>query len=255
VTSGYRKFSSRFASDGDNRKTFASFATFADGGRNFEAQTDADKARIDAPEIQSASVKVAQVAKVETPEAVCAVCNAAGDLWHFGDTIVHEQCAAFLPKPEPAEPSAAYRAASAEPDGTGCKVTIVEIPAKGLRFRLTYAHLQLRSPACVPEDRWRQCIEDGRAFLHQWGESAQRLGWMSADLFGLHQPPERPHPSYRRLSRYDSTGLIWLLQGRPVVALTVDTASIRRPTGSITVFRKNNRPAYGPVGDSLDDFK
>jgi len=49
--------------------------------------------------------------------------------------------------------------------------------------------------------------------------------------------------------------LIWLLEGRPVVALTEATASIRNPSGSITVFRKNNRPAYGPLGDSLDDFK
>jgi len=73
-------------------------------------------------------------------------------------------------------------------------------------------------------------------------------------LFGLHTPPEQPHPSYSRLSRYDATGLIWLLQGRPVVALTEATASIRNPTGSITVFRKHNRPALGPLGDSLDDF-
>jgi hypothetical protein len=29
-------------------------------------------------------------------------------------------------------------------------------------------------------------------------------------LFGLHTPPDNPRPSYRRLSRYDHTGLIWL---------------------------------------------
>jgi hypothetical protein len=27
---------------------------------------------------------------------------------------------------------------------------------------------------------------------------------------------QRYHPSYSRLSRYDETGLVWLLQGRPV---------------------------------------
>ena len=69
-------------------------------------------------------------------------------------------------------------------------------------------------------------IEDGRNFLHQWGETAQRLGWTSADLFGLHTPPERPHPSYSRLSQYDCTGLCWLLQGRRVTALTAETAAI-----------------------------
>src|SRR5262249_44217882 len=40
------------------------------------------------------------------------------------------------------------------------------------------------------------------------------------------------HPSYRRLSRYDETGLIWLLQGRPVVMLTAATAAIENPTGA-----------------------
>ena len=75
------------------------------------------------------------------------------------------------------------------------------------------------------------------------------------DLFGLHKSPDQPHPSYRRLSRYDETGLIWLLQGRPVVALTDATAAIENPTGAITVYRRYDKPALGPVGDSLDDFQ
>jgi hypothetical protein len=61
------------------------------------------------------------------------------------------------------------------------------------------------------------------------------LGWTELDLFGLHEPPEKP--SYRRLSRYDQTGLIWLLQGRPVVALTEAAAAIRSSTGAITIYR------------------
>ena len=140
--------------------------------------------------------------------------------------------------------------------GSGCKVTIVEIPATGLRYRRTYAHLQLRPPALVPVERWRQCVADSKCFLAKWGEQAEALGWTSADLFGLHTPPAKPHPSYNRLSRYDCTGLIWLLAGREVVALTEATASIRNPrTGNVTVYRKHHKPALGPLGDSLDDFK
>jgi hypothetical protein len=37
--------------------------------------------------------------------------------------------------------------------------------------------------------------------------------------------------------------LIWLLQGRPIVALTESTGAIENPTGAITVFRKNNKLA------------
>jgi hypothetical protein len=63
-----------------------------------------------------------------------------------------------------------------------------------------------------------------------------------------------PSASYSRLSRYDETGLTWLLCGREVVALTEATAAIQNPTGAITTYRRFNRPALGPVGDSLDDL-
>jgi hypothetical protein len=96
--------------------------------------------------------------------------------------------------------------------------------------------------------------EDGRRFLAQWGEQAHALGWSARDLFGLHKPPERPRPNYNRLSRYDDTGLVWLLRGREVVALTAATAAIASSTGSITTYRRHNKPALGPVGDSLDDL-
>ena len=143
----------------------------------------------------------------------------------------------------PTEPSGVYHATSAAPDGTACRVTIVELPATGLRYRQTFAHLQLRPPAHIPEDRWRMAVSDGRAFLHRWGEQAEALGWTSADLFGLHTPPAKPHPSYNRLPRYDCTGLCWLLQGRPVVALMAETPAIENPTRSITNFYRRNGPA------------
>jgi hypothetical protein len=123
------------------------------------------------------------------------------------------------------------------------------------RFGRTLSALEARCPDLVPAARWQAAVEDGRRFLARWGEQADALGWTARDLFGLHKPPEKPHPSYSRLSRYDKTGLIWLLQGRPVVALTEASAAIQNPTGAITVYRRHNKPALGPVGDSLDDFK
>src|SRR5262249_59386670 len=97
--------------------------------------------------------------------------------------------------------------------------------------------------------RWQQCVTDGRAFL----PSGAR--WTSADLFGLHKPPEKPHPSYSRLSRYDYNGLCWLLEGRSVTVLSENSAQIENPaTGTTTLFPKNHRAALGPLGDSLDDF-
>jgi hypothetical protein len=122
------------------------------------------------------------------------------------------------------------------------------------RFSRTFSALEARCPDHVPLDRWQECVEDGRRFLAKWGEQAEALGWTSADLFGLHTPPDKPHPSYRRLSRYDQTGLIWLLEGREVMALTADTAVIENPPGAITTYRRFSKPSYGPLGDSFDDF-
>lgn len=117
-----------------------------------------------------------------------------------------------------------------------------------------FAVLRKRCPAHIELVRWRQAMEDGERFLAEWGDQAEALGWTASDLFGLHEAPVNPHPTYQRLSRYDCTGLIWLLQECPIVALTQETAAIKMPTGSITTYRRHNKPAYGPFGDSLDDF-
>ena len=40
-----------------------------------------------------------------------------------------------------------------------------------------------------------------------------------------------------------------------MVALTETTAAIESPkTGSVLTYRKNNKPGFGPLGDSLEDF-
>jgi hypothetical protein len=122
------------------------------------------------------------------------------------------------------------------------------------RFGRCLSELERRCPAHVEQARWQLAIKDGRRFLAEWGEKTESLGWTAGDLFGLHEVPDNPHPTYQRLGRYDCTGLIWLLQGCPVVALTEATAAIKMPTGNITTYRRHNKPAYGPLGDSINDF-
>ena len=112
------------------------------------------------------------------------------------------------------------------------------------------AAFETECPAAVETGRWRQAIADVAAFLARWDAQAHAFGWTGQELFGLH---ERPAANCSRLSRYDETGLIWLLRGRPVVALTKTTAAIQGATAVLT-YRKINKPALGPVGDSLDDW-
>jgi hypothetical protein len=115
--------------------------------------------------------------------------------------------------------------------------------------------LDARCPNLIQPERWRQAVDDGWRFLAQWGEHAAALGWTARDLFGLAPAPDEPHPRFERLSRYDQTGLVWLLRGRPVMALTESTAAISMSTGSVTICRRYRKPAFGPLGASLDDFK
>jgi hypothetical protein len=121
-------------------------------------------------------------------------------------------------------------------------------------FSDAFTRLESRCPDHVDEERWWQCIGDARHFLVSWGRQAEALGWTAKDLFGLHQSPGEPHPTYQRLSRYDKTGLLWLLRGRLVVALTETTAAIRTTGNSSMVYRKHDKPALGPLGDSLEDL-
>jgi hypothetical protein len=121
-------------------------------------------------------------------------------------------------------------------------------------YSTVLAALKSRCPELVEQTRWQQAIQNAESFLAEWGEQAENLGWTSRDLFGLAPVPDKPNANYRRLSRYDLTGLIWLLRGDPVVALTETTAAIRHATGNITTYRRFHKPAFGPLGDSLDDM-
>jgi len=111
-----------------------------------------------------------------------------------------------------------------------------------------FAILQRKCPGYVEPAIWRQAVADSQQFMDTWGKQAAALGWTAEELFGLHEPPSNPHPSYDRLARYDCKGLVWILEGRPVLALTADTATIRYKSGSTTTYRKLNKPGLGPVG-------
>jgi hypothetical protein len=138
----------------------------------------------------------------------------------------------------------------------GGKQSTSSTPAKAANNPYAEALLALEHhcPDYIEPGRWQQCLSDARLFFAAWGEQAAALGWTAEELLGLHEPPANPHPSYHRLSRYEFTGLIWGLEGRRVVALTATTAAVEGFTGNVTIYRKTNKPALGPLGDSLDDF-
>jgi len=123
-----------------------------------------------------------------------------------------------------------------EAEGRQPTPTPESIPAPDSPYASTLDALRARCPDHVPADRWQRAVADSDAFLSRWGEQAHVLVWTARDLWGLHKPPEKPHATYSRLSRYDQTGLCWMLQGREVVALTEASAAIRWPGGSLTMY-------------------
>ena len=107
-----------------------------------------------------------------------------------------------------------------------------------------YAHafqeLERRCPDHIGVAEWHQAIVDSRRFLAQWSRPAEALGWDARDLFGLPPLPDKLVAGYRRLSRVELVGLIWLLRGRPVVALTATGAAIRATSGSILTYPRQS---------------
>jgi len=100
------------------------------------------------------------------------------------------------------------------------------------------AALQSVCPVLVETGRWRQAIKDADCFLTTWGTRAHELGGTRRELVGLHPVPAHLGPTYRRLSRYDATGLIWLLRDRLVLALTETEAAIQGQS-TVTVYHKD----------------
>jgi hypothetical protein len=89
-------------------------------------------------------------------------------------------------------------------------------------------------PERISPDRWQEVISDAETFLARWGSAAHSLGWTALDLFGVH--PTAP------AARFDVMGLLLLVQGGAVVALTADAATIRRKTGALLTCRRPVAP-------------
>ncbi len=114
------------------------------------------------------------------------------------------------------------RAAIAEYDGGAPRVW-----AEALA-RLDPAH----PPCDISPMRWLRFIDDCGRFLDDgWAARAEALGWGSLELFGCN----RDEP----FARISQAGLLWLLEGRKLLALTAETAAIATHSGGkLTYYRR-----------------
>jgi hypothetical protein len=88
-----------------------------------------------------------------------------------------------------------------------------------------------RPPGDVPTKRWLRFVDDVGLFLDgPFCATAAALGWGPLDLFGC----DRDRP----FARLDQAGLLWLLNGSRFVALSENTATIKRPAGALQTYRR-----------------
>jgi hypothetical protein len=98
---------------------------------------------------------------------------------------------------------------------------------------------ELPCPARFPAAKWRQVVMDAAAFLERWAAQAAALGWPAWELFGCHcRAP---------WGRIQGMGLVLLLQGDEIAALTAVEAVIRTPTGAHQRYRRKPADPLHPA--------
>src|SRR5919106_4794336 len=86
---------------------------------------------------------------------------------------------------------------------------------KGVPAEWRQGIARLRDAPCphrYPLHAWQQLILDAEGFLGRWGAQAARLNWPTWELFGCHR-----RAPWQRL---DAIGLVLLLRGKELAALT-----------------------------------
>jgi hypothetical protein len=98
-----------------------------------------------------------------------------------------------------------------------------------------------RPPCDISPRRWLRFIDDCGRFIDEgWAARAEALGWGPLDLFGC----DRMKP----FARLDQAGLLWLIDGQKLLALTADTAAIATPSGSkLTFYRRQLETGGAPA--------
>jgi hypothetical protein len=86
-------------------------------------------------------------------------------------------------------------------------------------------------PGDVPARHWQRFVDDVGSFLDSpFCAAAEELGWGPFELFGC----DRDRP----FARIDRAGLLWLLNGQRLVALSENTATIETRAGARQTYRR-----------------
>jgi hypothetical protein len=122
------------------------------------------------------------------------------------------------------------------PPDSGILPSIPDIPARWIQGIVRLGGLP---PAPnYPTPAWQQLIVDAQGFLERWGAQAARLNWQDWELFGCHHVAP--------WGRIQGMGLVLLLRGRELAALTESEAAIRTASGARNTYRRKPQDPLHP---------
>ncbi|NJO34417.1 MAG: hypothetical protein HC869_16110, partial [Rhodospirillales bacterium] len=100
------------------------------------------------------------------------------------------------------------------------------------------ALLSMPRPKTYPANEWTTLLDDAVRFVKHWADQADRLGWKSWEIWGV----SRSAPRYR----FDGMGLVVMLHGQKIAALTAEAAVVETRTSNLLRFyRRPSDPLAG----------
>jgi hypothetical protein len=98
---------------------------------------------------------------------------------------------------------------------------------------------EMPCPVRFPAPRWALVVSDAEAFLDSWAAVAHRLGWPAWELFGCH--------GRAPWGRIQGMGLVLLLKGNEIAAMTQCEVVIRTGTGARQTYRRKPTDPLHPA--------
>lgn len=135
-----------------------------------------------------------------------------------------------------------------DPEASQTDTAAAAVPSDHLaRVRRELDELeQGQKPYGLTDERWFTLLRDLRNFADQWLDLALGCGWSLKDLYGA--PAELHH---RRL---DQSGVVALLDGRPVVSIDPNRIVISNGRHAAHVFYRQSPGASVPFDRSGGDL-
>jgi hypothetical protein len=141
----------------------------------------------------------------------------------------------------PESPTSALHPSPDPETATSARIRVLDEPDQLRKWRAGIARIDRdRPPKSYLLADWHRHLADAETFLPQWGAVAADLGWTTLDLFGVHATAP--------FVNYSAAGLVPMLRGSLVIAMTEASATMQKPAGNrLTFYRRETIAEAVPI--------